>query len=54
MNGCTFTPELYNSKGKKNRNLDQFIKDQEKYQEMKSYNSQKRLQDRENGETSGF
>jgi hypothetical protein len=39
MDGCTFTPELFTTSNKKNRNLRQFIKDQERYIEYKSIKS---------------
>ena len=42
MDGCTFTPELFTHSKKKMRNLNQFIKDQEKFSELKNYKSAKR------------
>lgn len=46
MDGCTFVPELYTTKGKeKPRNVNQFIRDQEKYLEYKQMNSRKKAEE---------
>lgn len=44
MDGCTFSPELYTTQGNSSRprNLNKFIKDQERYSELKNMNSIKK------------
>ena len=46
LDGCTFVPESYTTKAPGRRNLNQFIKDQEKYTEFKSLNNQRKLEEK--------
>ena len=48
MDGCTFTPMSYTSKGNETaRKLSQFIKDQEAFTELKVYNTHRRTEEKQ-------